>query len=76
MNFNFLFPKIGIEYDFKCILECKNIDITLKPSFILKNIIGTKKIDIIGSDVDEFDLNLLLPEKFRNIHNKLMIDII
>lgn len=77
MSWNFLFPqKIGIQYDFKCILECKIVYVKIKPSLILKNIIGKKKIELIGSDVNEIDLNLLLPEKFQNVHNKLMIDII
>lgn len=45
-------------------------------SFILKNMTGIKKLELIGSDVDSIDLNLLLPESFREIHNKLLIDIL
>ncbi len=67
---------MSFDYDFKCILECKIINSSINPSLILKNIKGNKKIDLIGSDVDEIDLNLLLPETFRDVHNKLMIDVI
>lgn len=66
--------KINIEYDLKCILECVCNENNY--SFILKNITGTKKIELLGSDVSELDLNLLFSENFRLVHNNFMIDIL
>lgn len=67
--------KINIEHDIQCILECK-LDENLNSSFILKNITGSKKIELLGSDVCEMDLNLLFSDNFRQIHNNFMIDIL
>ena len=75
----FFGKKINIDYDLKAKLKCYvNIEKSNEQlySFILKNIIGKKKDDLIGSNVNECDLNLLLPDEFRTIHAKLMVDII
>jgi hypothetical protein len=53
-------------------LFSKKINITC----ILKNITGSKNYELLGSYINEFDLNLLLSESFRIFHNKLIIDII
>ena len=37
---------------------------------------GEKKEELIGSNVNEIDLNLLFAESFRKIHEKFMIDIL
>jgi hypothetical protein len=50
------FNSIGVEYDLKCILVCKLNNDGLF-SFILKKIQGSKKIKLIGSDVNEIDLH-------------------
>lgn len=74
--FNFLLPrrKISVEHDFQAILVCKYIE--TKWFFILKKIIGSKKIELLGSDINEIDLNMLLPDYFIPIHNKFLIDIL
>lgn len=64
-----------MEYDLKCILECKYND-NLNSSFILKNIHGSQKKKLLGSDVYEMDLNLFFSDNFRQIHNNFMIDIL
>jgi hypothetical protein len=72
---NLFSNKINIEHDIQCILECK-LDDDLNSSFILKNITGSKKIELLGSDVCEMDLNLLFSDNFRQIHNNFMLDIL
>lgn len=67
--------KVNIENDLQCTLECQYSDEN-NPSFILKNICGSKKIELLGSDVYEMDLNLLFSDNFRKIHNSFMIDIL
>lgn len=67
--------KVHIENDLQCTLECNCYDEN-NPSFILKNIYGSKKIELLGSDVYEIDLNLLFSDNFRKIHNSFMIDIL
>ena len=67
--------KINIEYDLQCTLECISHDQN-NSSFILKNINGSKKMDLLGSDVNEMDLNLLFSDNFRQIHNNFMVDIL
>jgi CheY-like chemotaxis protein len=75
MILEFLFPKrIDIQYDFKGLLECKITNSI--PTLIIKNIVGSKKIELIGLDVDELDLNLFLPESLRDFHNKMITDIL
>lgn len=74
--------KIFIEYELKGILVCKINSETKNDNnddnmidLILKNIIGTKKKLVLSSNVNEIDLNLLLENKFRNVHNKFIFDI-
>lgn len=67
--------KVHIENDLQCTLECNCYDEN-NPSFILKNIYGSKKIELLGSDVYEIDLNLLFSDNFRKIHNSFIIDIL
>jgi CheY-like chemotaxis protein len=66
--------KIHIDYDLTCILECAiekdNIICTLK------NINGRKKKELIGLDISEINLNELLPENIRSIHDTYIKDII
>lgn len=72
----FISSKINAHHDFKCVLECMLNDVDNKISLILKNITGEKKEELIGSNVDSIDMNLLLPDSFRHIHDNFMIDII
>lgn len=76
MNLSNIFTnKINIDYDLKCELECKLID-SLNSTFILKNITGSKKMELLGSNINEIDLNLLLADNFRIIHNNFITDIL
>lgn len=69
--------KIHIGYDLYGILVCEKYDIIdSEYSFIIKKISGCKKKDVLSSNVNEIDLNLLLNENFRNIHNKFILDIL
>jgi len=67
--------KVHIENDLQCTLECNCYDEN-NPSFILKNIYGSKKIELLGSDVYEIDLTLLFSDNFRNIHTSFIISIL
>lgn len=72
---NFFAKKIHVENDLEGTLECECInDVT--PSFILKNIVGSKKLELLGSDINEIDLNMLLPDNFRKMHNVFITDIL
>ena len=74
---SFLYAKITTNCDMKCISECVSDDTdTNKISMLLKNMVGDKKKDLIGMDIESIDMNMLLPESFRHIHDNFMIDII
>ena len=68
-------PQINFEYDLMAKLEC-TLDENNNLSCILKNISGTNKINLIGSNVNEIDLNLLLPSKIKKMHDTYIRSII
>ena len=76
MNKLFGLNKIGIKYDFKALLECIFSSQTTKWSFILTNMSGEKKNDLVGEFTRQIDLNQLIFGAFGQIYSKYLIDII
>jgi len=68
--------KIGINYDFKALLECNFDSRKSEWSFILTNMSGEKKNDLVGEFTKKIDLNQLIFGVFSQIYSKYLIDIL